>query len=247
MMSLILIYNQDHTGDPSTFPSNTDLIVGPSFKSNFVPAYPTVEDSPVSESAWKGRELVEISFDSALKIGQYKAHDLHGDGSFYLLATPGHTSEHMAALARTKSDPPEFMFLGGDIAHQAGEFRPTEYMPLPDEIRPDPLQKPFVNSVSFCPGHIFSALHPRGSATKPFYTLKVKDGIHVDGAQAQATVDDMQAFDAHENIFVAIAHDHSLKDVYDYFPKSANGWKEKGWKKEGRWRFLAEFGTGSKE
>ncbi|KAF5608286.1 n-acyl homoserine lactonase [Fusarium subglutinans] len=32
------------------------------FKSNMIPAYPTVRDSHVNETAWEGRDLVEIDF-----------------------------------------------------------------------------------------------------------------------------------------------------------------------------------------
>ncbi len=107
--------SQDHTGDPSTFPASTDLIVGPGFKDAYVPAYPTVQDSPVDERAWEGRNLREIKFDTegqGLTIGQYKAMDLYGDGSFYLLDTPGHAIGHMCGLARTSAEPPEFIFMG---------------------------------------------------------------------------------------------------------------------------------------
>jgi hypothetical protein len=73
----------DHTGDPSTFPTSTDLVVGPKFKSRFKPAYPTVQDSPILESAYKDREVWEVDFEIeslGLKIGQYRAVDLYGDG-----------------------------------------------------------------------------------------------------------------------------------------------------------------------
>lgn len=43
----------DHHGDPNTFPDSTDLIVGPGFKANFVPSYPTKPDSGVDENAWR--------------------------------------------------------------------------------------------------------------------------------------------------------------------------------------------------
>jgi glyoxylase-like metal-dependent hydrolase (beta-lactamase superfamily II) len=97
------------------FPSSTELVVGPGFKEAFVPAYPTVEDSQVDERAWEGRSLREIDFDAegnGLKLGQYKAMDFYGDGSFYLLDTPGHAIGHMCGLARTSADPPEFIFMG---------------------------------------------------------------------------------------------------------------------------------------
>jgi glyoxylase-like metal-dependent hydrolase (beta-lactamase superfamily II) len=115
----------DHTGDPATFPPSTDLIVGPGFKSAFVPGFPTVPESPVDERAWQDRELREIDFESesdGLRIGKFRAFDFYGDGSFYLLDTPGHAIGHLCALARTTANPPTFMFLGGDIAHHAGEF-----------------------------------------------------------------------------------------------------------------------------
>ena len=117
----------DHTGDPTTFPSTTDLVVGPGFKAAFPSAFPTLPDSPVDERAWQNRTLREIDFAASdLRIGQFEAHDYYGDGSLYLLNTPGHFIGHICALARTTANPPTFMFLGGDIAHQAGEFRPTQ-------------------------------------------------------------------------------------------------------------------------
>ena len=52
----------------------------------------------------------------------------------------------------------------------------------------------------------------------------------------------MQAFDAQENIFVAIAHDRTRYDMLEYFPQSsANERKQKGWKETSRWRFLGDF------
>ncbi|KAL8947129.1 MAG: hypothetical protein Q9222_006553 [Ikaeria aurantiellina] len=82
-------HHMDHTGDPSTFPHSTDLVVGPGFKDAFVPAYPTNKDAPVRESDYANRKLREISFDAGLEIGGCKAFDYFGDGSFYLLDTPG--------------------------------------------------------------------------------------------------------------------------------------------------------------
>lgn len=233
----------DHTGNPALFPSSTDLIVGPGFKNAFVPAYPTIPDAAVDERAWSGRELVEITFPSDLRIGQYPAYDFYGDGSFYLLDTPGHAIGHIAGLARTKANPPEFMFLGGDIAHHGGEFRPTEYLPLPKELNPSPL--PGASAASTCPGSLFEAVHPdqQHASTRPFFKL-VEGGVHANAADAQESVDRMFEFDAQENVFIAIAHDRTMYDLYDYFPKSAVEWKAHGWKEKGRWRFLGDFKVG---
>ena len=116
-----------------------------------MPAWPTVEDSQIHEKAWEGRTLREIDFDAegeGLKLGQCKAFDFYGDGSFYLLDTPGHAIGHMCGLARTSADPPEFIYMGGDIAHHGGEFRPTEYLPIPEKIVPNPMAAPFTKGGS---------------------------------------------------------------------------------------------------
>lgn len=235
----------DHTGDPATFPPSTDLIVGPGFKSAFVPAYPTVPESPVDERAYQDRNLREIDFESesnGLQIGKFRALDFYGDGSFYLLDTPGHAIGHLCGLARTTADPPTFMFMGGDIAHHVGEFRPTQYRPLPESITPSPLQAPFTPKVTYCPGEVFQALHPSKSRTEPYFTPSATEhAVHFDSAETKLSIEKMTEFDAYQNIFSVIAHDQSLYDVVDFYPESANEWKVKGWSREGRWRFLGEL------
>ena len=140
------------------------------------------------------------------------------------------------------------MFLGGDIAHHGGEFRPTQYLPLPDQIHPNPLYAPGNHSVSPCPGAIFEAIHPSKSSCEPFFVPYTgEQSFHADAKEAKRTIDKMTEFDAYEDIFPVIAHDESLYDIVDFYPKPANDWKAKGWKKEGTWRFLRDFETGSEE
>lgn len=240
-------WHWDHTGDPSTFPGSTDLIVGPGFKEAFVPGYPTNESIPIDERAWEGRTLREIDFDvegKGLKIGQYNALDFYGDGSFYLLDTPGHAIGHICGLARTSADPPEFIFMGGDIAHHGGEFRPTKYIPLPENIVPSPLVAPYTRQAPVCPGSIFETINPQRSSTEPFYKI-TSQGVHHDAKKTQDSIEKLYEFDAQQDIFVNVAHDTSLYDVVEFFPKTANGWSQKRWKQEGRWRFLRDFDTGS--
>jgi len=53
--------NRDYIiGNPFKFEPNTALIVGPGSKDTFLPGYPTSEGSPLLESDWTGRDLVEI-------------------------------------------------------------------------------------------------------------------------------------------------------------------------------------------
>ncbi|KAF2432376.1 hypothetical protein EJ08DRAFT_630622 [Tothia fuscella] len=229
-------YHMDHIGNPATFPSSTVLIVGPGFKNRFPHAYPTVEKSPLTEDAWQGRELCEISFaESSMKVGRFKAFDYFGDGSFYLLDTPGHLLGHMCGLARTTTD--TYILMGGDAAHHAGEFRPTEYVPLPKQVSLVPNLPPFSH---VCPGEVIANhLHPEKSATKPFY--KAADGFQEDDKLAEWSIEGLCEFDADERMFTVIAHDLSLIDVVEFYPKGANDWYQKGWAKTGHWRFLADY------
>jgi glyoxylase-like metal-dependent hydrolase (beta-lactamase superfamily II) len=231
----------DHTGNPGNFPGTTDLIVGPGFKANMLPGYPTVADSVIDERLWAGRELREIDFvreGNGLKIGKFNAVDLYGDGSFYLLNTPGHTIGHISALARTTAEPPTFIFMGGDIAHHGGEFRPTSYLPLPEDITPHPVKGPMFS----CPGELFVAVHPKKSRTEPFFNPTTLPGSwHHSHQEATSTIDKLTEFDAYEHIFPVIAHDNSLLDVIDFYPKPANDWLAKGWKQKSFWGFLSDF------
>lgn len=66
--------------------------MGPGFKETILPGYPRNPKALVRESDYAGRNLRELDFDQesgGLTIGGFKAIDYFGDGSFYLLATPG--------------------------------------------------------------------------------------------------------------------------------------------------------------
>jgi glyoxylase-like metal-dependent hydrolase (beta-lactamase superfamily II) len=230
----------DHVGDPQTFPTTTDLIIGPGFRQHCIPAYPTDKDSHLDERAWQDRELHEIDFtgEKSLRIGRFQAYDFYGDGSFYLLNSPGHAVGHMSAMARTTADPPSFLLLGGDIAHHCGEFRPSPYTPLPDMIPPSP----FSGMKSACPGQIFVAIHPRRSREEPFFDpVRSEEGWHFAADEAKESIDRLIEANAYDNIFPVMAHDCSLAGVVDLYPKTANLWMEKGWKERSRWGFLSSF------
>ena len=75
----------------STFPPSTKIIVGPGTKELLLPGYPAQQDALILESDYEGREIFEIDFENegGLSIGGFRAVDFFGDGSFYLLDTPG--------------------------------------------------------------------------------------------------------------------------------------------------------------
>ncbi|KAI9451975.1 beta-lactamase-like protein [Lactarius psammicola] len=248
-------HHSEHTGDPSLFPPTTSLVVGPGFKSNpsTYPGFPTNPDAHVSQSAYQGRDLVELDFSSntadVLKVGGLRAIDWFKDGSFYLLEAPGHAPEHIMALARTSED--KFVLLAGDAADHPGIFRPSPLCPLPDAISPSPFE---------IPTSLLEHVHPSagGSSfrTTPFYEptpFRMPDPV-----AGRATLAALQAFDASPHVFVVLAHDPALRESRAHF-SAANlaRWEEArgedpsaghySRKDAAHWRFLADFQKGVEE
>ncbi|KAL2842651.1 beta-lactamase-like protein [Aspergillus pseudodeflectus] len=246
----------DHVGDMSAFPETTKIIVGPGFKRHYTPAYPSNRTSTLFESDWENHSLHELSFDESetetlLQIGPFNAIDYFGDGSFYILDAPGHTFGHIAALARVAADRHDpgknnFVFMGGDTCHFAGQFRPTVERPLPGEgaeytseasqIQPNlqhQAQAQAWASTAACPGSIMERL--LANPTTPLFEMPATNTVDV--AEAHASISKMQAFDAAENIWVVIAHDQALLDLVDFYPASVNDWQRKGYAQKTRWRF----------
>lgn len=153
-------YHFDHCGKLEQLPKHVKVVTGPEFSKNFLPGYPKNEESPFNEADFEGRELDELAFSNKFKIGDFQAHDYFGDGSLYILNTPGHTPAHISALVRTTPD--TFVFLGGDICHHAADFRPTERVPLPDEI---PKGTAMDKKIPLpCPCTAFLSAHPEGES-----------------------------------------------------------------------------------
>ncbi|VUC32805.1 unnamed protein product [Clonostachys rosea] len=228
-------WHWDHLGDPSKFPPSTEIVVGPGFKTAFLPAHPTGQQSPVRESDFSGREIREINFDQPLRVGEFNAVDFFGDGSFYVLDTPGHAIGHLGALARTSVNPDTFIFMGGDLCHHSSEMRPSRYLPLPESIS-HPISPA---SLYPCPGLVLEKLQKsRGrSANEPFFDPAM--GVPVE--TALQTVRKAQEADGDENVLFIYAHEHSFKEIGELFPNSANDWKKKGWREKMLWAFLRDF------
>jgi hypothetical protein len=134
--------------------------------------------------------------------------------------------------------------MGADVFHHAGEIRPSIDRPCRGLIDPNPIK-----SISPCACQLFKPIHPKPAEydTTPWYTLpEVPDGEGVTYNRADGVLSQQkfQIFDADSNIFIASAHDASLKDVIDVFPKKANFWKENHWKDKAMWQFLGDFEEG---
>jgi len=229
-------WHWDHTGDPSSFEKSTALIVGPGFMESFTPGYPIDENGRILQSDMDGRALREITFDQSLKIGGFNAFDYFGDGSFYLLDSPGHAIGHMCGLARVTTSPNSFILMGGDLCHHVGQFRPSAQHPLPTMISPNPFHGP---TAAPCPGEIFEHLLSENGHGNPFF--KHGKQVAADLDAAKESINKLQKMDGLEEVLVVIAHDRSLLDVVDFFPRYADDFLEKGWVKKGKWLFLREF------
>lgn len=250
----------DHVGRPSLFPHSTSLLVGPGVKTSYFPGYPANPVSPVLSREFSNRHVQELDFNASdLEIGSLKAVDYFKDGSFYLLSAPGHAVGHVNALARTTGD--SFIYLAGDSFHHASELRPHggagAY--LSDSLS---LKSPFLSCP--CSGSRFHSIHPLNDRSKipehyreyydqilndpdrvPFHTLSETESgetMAVDLNAARGTVEAIQKFDSDPRVFVIAAHDMSLRDILEYFPRTANEWRENGWKEKGYWLFLRDFG-----
>ncbi|KAI9148731.1 Phenylacetone monooxygenase [Paramyrothecium foliicola] len=232
-------WHWDHIGDPSTFPASADLVVGPGFKKEMLPGAPSNPQSPIQESDYIGRNLREISFErpNSLMIGRFPAFDYFGDGSFYLLDSPGHAVGHLCGLARTTTGPDTFVLLGGDICHYAGIFRPSKYLPIPQSISPHPCHPQ--SHVPLCPGDSFERLQrSRGRlSTDSVFDLTFGHDLSL----ARETTAQLQELDCDENIFVIVAHDATVRDSAPHFPLSLNDWKAQGLGKGLKWAFLQDL------
>ena len=225
----------DHTGDLSVFPPNTELIVGPGSKERFIPGYPTNPNSIVLDSAFQGRSVRELDFTaSTTVIGGFRSIDLFDDGSFWLLEAPGHTSHHICALCRTSKD--SWIFCGGDACHNIAQLRPNPARPLPDNVPAKALGRSAPPDQCSC-AHMLPLV--KQTAGGSFYDLA--RGMQESVEEAEKTMEKLKAFDGRDDVLIIIAHDATLLNTLDLFPKNVNDWRAKGWGAQSRWLFLKEL------
>lgn len=240
-------------GSPRLFPPSTNLYYGKG--TGPFPAYPHNPDSNLTAEDFENRECIEVDYNQ-LRIGPFPAHDFYGDGSLYLLDTPGHWPGHLCALARTTPD--TFVFLGGDICHFVGDFRPSEWIPMPDEIPEAALRGRADKYPMPCPCAVFADHHPQlhnpevdaaavDKRKTPFYQLPThQNSANKDPPTAIASAFDMRKyFDSDPNVLVLVAHDTALVDLLPVFNASPeedlNDWKALGWKERCHWGWLGEL------
>ncbi|KAF8912594.1 beta-lactamase-like protein [Mucidula mucida] len=234
-------YHVDHVGDMSTFPSTTELVI---HEDTDVRTYPSKEDSTLLDSDFANHTVRKLSFKaSVFKIGDLDAFDYFGDGSLYILDTPGHCPGHMSALARVT--PTSFVLLGGDCCHHVGDLRPTVHHHLFSPCPPDIVEasRKTVDGAQFPPTDSdgFDLLN----RTTPM--LEPGKSMYVDIVKAKETLAKIAVLDAHPDVLTFLPHDVSLLGEYkiDLFPASIESdWKAKGLKEMLMWGFLKEGNKG---
>lgn len=221
----------DHTGDPSTFPASTTLVVGPGVKDAAWPGYPTNPNSTVLDSDIAGRDVREISFNKnaaeTVQFGPFDTHDYFGDGSFYLVDAPGHSIGHLCGLARVTTNPDTFVFMGGDCCHHAGVLRPSQYLPLPSSESEDS---------SLC-----AEMDSTKSNAKTDAFFRVSPALTSNHSQALETVEKIKVLEGSGKVFVILAHDATLRGHVDFYPEKINDWKQKGYDSRTRWLFSKDL------
>ncbi|PNP50086.1 hypothetical protein THARTR1_09218 [Trichoderma harzianum] len=254
----------DHRGDVSLFPPSTTLNYGKEVAA-LKPGVTSEAEAVFLATDFAGRHNNEIDFGkSTFKIGGFPVIDFYGDGSFYLLDTPGHDHGHLSALARTTStaaghDKDTFILLAGDACHFCGVLRPNASHPFPDRHFPDSsIGLSGIESLEMLKRHpqvpqSSDALNEAARVT-PWYGVATGQlSTFVDPIVGQNTANEVrEAFDEMDNVFVAVCHDLGLlvqdngKPVLPSLNKAPqedlNSWYEKGWKDKVYWTWVNELG-----
>lgn len=185
----------------------------------------------------RSRNLHELEFvpGQCHKVGAFSALDFFGDGSFFILDTPGHAVGHLSGLARTTTNPDTFIFMGGDLCHHGAELRPSAHLPIPAKIH----LCPSGNDTSYPDGALFRASNVSRDRKpdEPFFD----PALATDLPRAIKTIKDAQEADSQDNVFFLFAHDMGICGVVDFFPKPVNNWKNEGWREKTLWNFLADL------
>ncbi|KAJ6546956.1 beta-lactamase-like protein [Mycena capillaripes] len=229
----------DHIGNMAKFPNTTSLVIGPGTNRSLYPEFP---DSTLQASDFAGHNVIELNFDHTnLTFSGLPALDYFGDGSFYLLNTPGHILGHITALARVT--PSSFIVLGGDTCHHAGQLRPR---PRFQRAYPCPAQLVAQSRTTVSTDYFWSPDSHAGafdvlSREQPLLSIPdLPNSADMDPVASRVSLDKIAGFDAHDDFFVVLAHDESLVGVLPYFPASLSAWKGNQIKDKAVWGFLDE-------
>ncbi|BGP48334.1 hypothetical protein JCM10450v2_004206 [Rhodotorula kratochvilovae] len=187
----------DHIGDPSLFP-HAQVVVGPGTKDEVA----SLDfRQGVRELSWAHSPTRLASFEHS--------HNVWGDGSFVLVALPGHTAGHVGAFVRTRAgDEGEYVLLAADAAHHPRLLAP----PKPNEPRYEmgrwrELDEP----VSEAPRH----------------------SMYEDYVKAEGTLERVKTAGRREEVMVVLSHDFAAWERWGGKDKALGGVDLSEWKKKG--------------
>ena len=153
----------------------------------------------------------------------------------------------MCGLVRTESD--SFVFLGGDVCHFSGMFRPNSNVVMPDPIPSTTRLDSYYPSPCSC-SH-FTSYHPAypdeaKARSQPYYGVSSHpNSAYLDARKAENSIAGLAEFDEDPSCFICIAHDGVLLEVLPLLnndPGAEIGdWKSKGYKEQSQWGFLNEL------
>jgi glyoxylase-like metal-dependent hydrolase (beta-lactamase superfamily II) len=111
----------DHTGDVTKFPA-AKIWAGAGSRATIAPGWPRDPNSPFLSEIIEHPRYCEVDEHKYVSIECEgtdfpfeRCYDFFGDGSFYLLDTPGHMKGHQGAFAKTGEN--EWVAMGGDCCH----------------------------------------------------------------------------------------------------------------------------------
>ncbi|GJN90537.1 hypothetical protein Rhopal_003549-T1 [Rhodotorula paludigena] len=190
----------DHTGEPSLFP-NAQVLVGSGVAAK-IPALKGLDN--VSEVPWSSKPVA--SFDLS--------YDVWGDGTLVLVAAPGHTEGHLAALVRTSANPSadsnpqdEYVLLAADCCHH-----PVLLSPKRDEEH-------------FRLGKWRDASDPEDEP--------LRHSNYEDYALAESTLERVKAAERRDEIMVVLSHNYRTWKRLGGKERMLNGVELNGWKGKG--------------
>ncbi|KAJ7684544.1 hypothetical protein DFH06DRAFT_10105 [Mycena polygramma] len=229
----------DHISNMAKFPNTTSLVIGSGTNTSLYPEFP---DSALQASDFAGRNVTVLTFDHTnLTFSGLPAVDYFGDGSFYLLDTPGHLGGHITALARVT--PSTFIVLGADSGHNPAQLRPR---PQFQRTYPCPAHLLAQSKTSVSTDYFWSPGSDPGdfdvlSRAQPLLsTPDLPNSADSNPVTGRVSLDKIAEFDADDDFFVVLAHDQSLVEVLPYFPASLSAWKGSQLKEQSVWSFLDE-------
>ncbi|KAF7356511.1 Metallo-beta-lactamase superfamily protein [Mycena venus] len=234
----------DHIGDMSKFPNSTGLVIGSETDTTTYPEFP---NATLQTSDFAGHKVTKIDFAAAnLTFSGMKAVDYFGDGSLYLLNTPGHLPGHLSALARVT--PTSFIALGGDTFHHVGEARPRpqfqKNFPCPAHLLEE--AKTSISTDYFwSPRSRDGAFDMLSRSQQLFAVSDLPDSFYANPVTSQVSLEKLATFDADPDILVLIAHDISLRSSIPYYPAYLNDWKASNFKERTVWSFVEKTNPAS--